>query len=891
MMWPPVAVFADKYTTGFVSFETSYSTTKDILPLNKALEHRWNSDAHAVSYMTVEDESWSREIPRLRKGGIAPIKAMGVKVVATSIWLDLDLPGHVPLDEDSYNQLLQTLVEAEQADPIVGKWNAAYTTRAGMRLIYVLRHQMDVEESEAYHRGLVQRFRDAGMSRYVDGSVFDWTRFFRLPQVMREIDKTAHPSWQEPFHTLSVRDTKPLDVKAEVSALGGISSKLLASQPEAVEEDMPTDDEASELLYFSDPRTGVVKETTWFKNAKKRALNREFAPYARGERSIGARGERNPNFARHIGQSIGILYIVADTGPREIYAFWLAAIKKTIQDFGDDRENPWRDVVWDLICRFWADQMAQAETQRVIAEHREEVQAETKDELVDSMLSWCDHPSLTSGSEATRQRFVSRNAIISVGNLYYILQPDGYYTKTPVSLPNLVGAINSIGADDYIETTTTQMVSGVPVTKPKSPAAVLADHMAIGRGVTARNGTEGVVAEGLGTKEGAMVVAPMFKRRDDIQPRFDEQIDEWLRVTFGHAYIEVATWIGFALAFEEGPICALSIVGPPAIGKKLLATGLAECIDTECFATGQDLIGRFTPALKETGLLVIDEGLPRTMTSDPADTFRSYISGDTITVEEKYKPSISVNNPLRILITANNDTAIKSLYMHRDLSEHDRHALSQRLLHIDVGLEGAKFLSRRGGVLYTAQPGNRWIRGDAGQPSDYVVARHFLHLYERRYDNKRLLYDKVGSVVNPKGTRLLLEGAGTSALAEEMAAYAGNSTELCHVIVRMISEGVGEQGIHIDEEERSIYLKLGEAYTYYARVCRVEGRPVKLDRRAFKKGLANICRSEETDEQGDIGRITVNGQRARWWSLDTAILMRYCKDFGISCEPLEKVAY
>jgi hypothetical protein len=32
----------------------------------------------------------------------------------------------------------------------------------------------------------------------------------------------------------------------------------------------------------------------------------------------------------------------------------------------------------------------------------------------------------------------------------------------------------------------------------------------------------------------------------------------------------------------------------------------------------------------------------------------------------------------------------------------------------------------------TTRPGRRWIRGDCGEPSDFVVARHFLWLYENR---------------------------------------------------------------------------------------------------------------------------------------------------------------
>ena len=37
----------------------------------------------------------------------------------------------------------------------------------------------------------------------------------------------------------------------------------------------------------------------------------------------------------------------------------------------------------------------------------------------------------------------------------------------------------------------------------------------------------------------------------------------------------------------------------------------------------------------------------------------------------------------------------------------------------------------------TEQPGKRWIRGDGGQLSDFVVAKHFLWLYEHRKEYGR----------------------------------------------------------------------------------------------------------------------------------------------------------
>ena len=101
----------------------------------------------------------------------------------------------------------------------------------------------------------------------------------------------------------------------------------------------------------------------------------------------------------------------------------------------------------------------------------------------------------------------------------------------------------------------------------------------------------------------------MYSLRDDIAPEYSADVDEWLHACFGERTAEVTNWIGHALDFTR-PTCALSIVGPPSMGKKILAKGLAECINTRKFAHGEEMVEQYQSAIAKTPFVNINEGFP-----------------------------------------------------------------------------------------------------------------------------------------------------------------------------------------------------------------------------------------------------------------------------------------
>ena len=134
----------------------------------------------------------------------------------------------------------------------------------------------------------------------------------------------------------------------------------------------------------------------------------------------------------------------------------------------------------------------------------------------------------------------------------------------------------------------------------------------------------------------------------------------------------------------------------------------------------------FNGALAKTPFIAINEGLPKMQGSSFSDKFKAMTAGDAIPLRDMYKPTINVINPIRFIFTANDHDILHDLTRGKDLTPETRNALGERILHFDVGDKASFYLKSIGGRRFTEKEGARWIRGDSGQDSDFVVAKHFM---------------------------------------------------------------------------------------------------------------------------------------------------------------------
>ena len=214
---------------------------------------------------------------------------------------------------------------------------------------------------------------------------------------------------------------------------------------------------------------------------------------------------------------------------------------------------------------------------------------------------------------------------------------------------------------------------------------------------------------------------------------------------------------------------------------------------------------------------------------------------------------------------------IHMLTANRDLSPQDRDALAIRLLHFDVGGEAELWLRQRGGMKFTGSGGRRWIAGDAGQKSDYVVAKHFLHLWAHRAEN-------------PPGGRLLVEGGNCPELMFEMRTGSGAGPLVIESLVQLTEKNPLPAGVVW--EKGKLYVLSREVLKYYRE---------NLSQSSRRELTAQNIRSVFNGLMIDKPRLRIlESKRAEgmkmWYCLDIDAILTVARRMGWVCKNLENWA-
>jgi hypothetical protein len=162
----------------------------------------------------------------------------------------------------------------------------------------------------------------------------------------------------------------------------------------------------------------------------------------------------------------------------------------------------------------------------------------------------------------------------------------------------------------------------------------------------------------------------------------------------------------------------------------MMIEGLSECLEKPIYATSKELTTQYNGNLSRTPFLNINEEWPKVNGISAQEKFKNLVSGDKLPSEEKYCKGVYISNPIRLIMTANNHDIIRTL-LDKDMSADDREAVGQRLLHFDLDGGAASWLAARGGNAFTGRTGARWI-ARPGDPSQFIVAKHFLWLWQNR---------------------------------------------------------------------------------------------------------------------------------------------------------------
>jgi hypothetical protein len=769
------------------------------LPLDAALAEPWPTDAHFVTYRPTDPaiETW----PRCNKPILSELRVRGVDLLTTMLVFDYDRPEHRAWDAaypapgiepdggPTTEQWYDGFIQCVSKSPPLDQWSCIYTTRNGARIIYVLSAPIPVDDAEQMHRAMVRRLRNAGVM--VDAGCSDWTRVFRLPFVVRD----GEPSWDRPLSDRMIFECR-WDQRLDP---GEISERMDASSLSDYADVRPfivdkPPREAVESLLQAPSRSGRIGATGWLKEAKRRLTGRECFPCLFEHQPLAQPGSRDNTLHAYIGQAIGLLYYVTGTTPEHIYALFLDPVEQlNVAGDTDTEGQDWTDTLWDHIGRLWQKEDAKARARLSEYEQEHEQAREITDCVLMGMAEWCSHPSLKQGKQEALA-WAHQHFIASVNNNYFVMGPDGWYDTIQLLKHQIVPRVREIGMEGLIQT---KYLDGNNQIRDVGVDKLVSTYGTVVSEIRGEPSLKGTYIKGLGKRSATMVV-PTYKRNPYLTPQYHGLVDEWLHKFFGNHYYKACEWISWALAFEEGPICALSIEGAPGSGKQMLVRGLAECLERPAMATADDMMGDHEYGLYESPWLIINEGWPQHKSKGmhPADRFRHLVAGDPFSVRMKYRAPIQVSNPVRIIFTANNSEVVRTLTGNRNLSPEDREALAVRLLHFKCGQDAATWLRAHGGMRFT----RGWVASHGENQSDYIVARHFLWLWANR--------------TGVRGSRLLVEGNYHDEVVWEMRMQSGSAPLVVETLIQMIEGARPLEGLAIEDDGR-VFVLASEILKYW----------------------------------------------------------------------------
>lgn len=202
-----------------------------------------------------------------------------------------------------------------------------------------------------------------------------------------------------------------------------------------------------------------------------------------------------------------------------------------------------------------------------------------------------------------------------------------------------------------------------------------------------------------------------------IVPKYDEQIDRWMRLLGGEQTDKLLDWVATYTDLRR-QTCALYLDGPKGQGKTMLAEGLARVWGATPSRL-DDVLGNFNSTLINCPLIFVDEKMPsEKLRKLSSGDLRELVGSSGRTLKRKYLPDVPLSGAIRLILAANNS---KLLNFEEDLEPSDLEAIAERFLHVKTCEGAGGYLRSIGGRSGT----DGWVHGDR-------IAAHALWLGENR---------------------------------------------------------------------------------------------------------------------------------------------------------------
>jgi hypothetical protein len=222
--------------------------------------------------------------------------------------------------------------------------------------------------------------------------------------------------------------------------------------------------------------------------------------------------------------------------------------------------------------------------------------------------------------------------------------------------------------------------------------------------------------------------------RKDLKPKFNPQIDQWLKHLGGKKYYgKLVDWMASCVLLDKIN-CAIYFSGGKGSGKTMFAHGLARIWTTSDPSKLEIVLSDFNDTLIKCPLVLADEQLPKKFKWESiTPQLRSMLSITTRTLTRKYKSTGELQGGIRLVLTANNPNLLDG---NESGTPEDVDAVAERFLYVKiVDSKAADYLKELGQKVVSSW----WT---------HEIAEHALWLAENH-------------VIKNPGDRFVVEGDRT----------------------------------------------------------------------------------------------------------------------------------
>lgn len=635
-----------------------------LVELTEALSTQWPVDAHAPGYT---DLIATERMPRLSVEAVADPKYRHVYL--TTVWVDLDTEPHEP-----WSDQLQ-LDAAFRAVCELLPDHAVYSTRGGIRAVAPLMEPIPLKLAQswltAYHAAEAQRCANAlaNVGLRWDSSANQWTRHYRLPNVIRINIKDPGAVTNPPltFHG------KPTWLPTE----GVMPRSRLVFAPISFDADLTIQQSAAITQPGYAPNFSEVKDWgAWVSSAtqcgKYKALLIAGEPFGP---PLVSKGTRNPTL-KTVLNSLAVQLFKTDQKRPTAEDLYCIVYRSVLAEYERDPTAPTLEDAWRLACASSEVELLRRSTDESYLPPAEV--AREPDEL----------PELITHGDGTAY-------ILDLGSRTYVGPFKGTDLYTELRDMTDLRLMRESGAS-------LRPVGELLVSHAVRARTVELCYPGVDRGEQWDFSTRTLRVQTFPPPDVVAIEHP--------------RVAEWL-AHFGNDHL--LDWL--ATCTELGHATAsVYLEGRNDAGKGMIVSAIARMWRTG-YVTFTEAMGKFNDGLLRSPVIFLDEGAE--IDKATSSRFRSTVAEPHHRIEAKNMPIVSLYGHPRTIMAGNNSKLLEMMESH---SNRDIKAITERVLHIDIKDSAAKYLSDLGGKRGTAD----WVTKAGGRPGK--ICEHIAFLRATR---------------------------------------------------------------------------------------------------------------------------------------------------------------